>query len=406
MALVQPNHPLIKGTLNNLTYVIIISFSKDLCIQFGEENLIGLLSGCMNIFGTIIPFLYGKFALKWKHRHKLSGVIGFWLLGILLIFIAKKLYLFTLVLFGCILLGFATTIGGLVILGFIKCFPPIVFTGFSSGTGAAGLFGSLFYLILKVCNTPFNYVLLFTISWYPLYYCFFVSLLKSRFEIGVNKKIGVLIDDDDDCKNNYEEKESINTRSRSDSNASTNSNFPLVQNDSKLVEDLSDFEVQEAEINDFITFENTKKLIMKMKNLYFLFCIMYFLEYISITELADQISSLLPSSILEGQRRDLFFSMAMFLYQLGVFFGRSSLDYLQVKRPIYVILAIAVLVGSLFVQIYLKVFLSVFSLYCLYILIGVFGGIGYCNICFLLMSDDSISKRTKVIVILRKSRSF
>jgi battenin len=366
-----------------------MSFSKDLSKTFGEEKLISSLTGCMNIFGLIVPYFYGKYALKWKHRHKISGVVGLWLSGILLLFIAKKISVFYLVMIGCIFLGLGTTIGGLVILGFLKCFPPIVFAGFSSGTGCAGLFGSLFYLILKMLETPFEFVLAFILLWYPVYYMFFLFLLKIRFkaeislnEDGINEVMS---------EGNVEDALSTNV-DVANIKSINSSNNNLIEAIPKFKEDLSDFELQEAEINDLITLQNSKQVILTLKYLYFLFFFMYFLEYFSVTILADKVSDLAQTT---SKKTDIF-SIIQFIYQVGVFAGRSTLDYHKIKNLNSLIFSLLLLVLFLVFQIYFKYILTELHTYVVFFFIGLFGGMGYCNIVYLVISHSKVEKNLKV----------
>jgi battenin len=54
-------------------------------------------------------------------------------------------------------------VGEVVILGFQKNFPIFVLSGWSSGTGLAGIFGTLTYLFLKSMEVP-NKVTFFVMS--------------------------------------------------------------------------------------------------------------------------------------------------------------------------------------------------------------------------------------------------
>jgi hypothetical protein len=298
---------------------------------------------------------------------------------------------------GCLFLGLGTSLGGLIVLGFIKCFPPIVFSGFSSGTGFAGLFGATCYLFLKMCNASFEFVLGFIASLYPIYFFAFRSLLKFKFETDSATHRDVLIEDYDI---NQENVETIINNSKPDlSRERLSVDSKSLFNPKAIApiqtEDLSDFELNEAKINQLLTYENCIKILSLQKISFFLFFAMYFLEYFSITELADRLSSIYQSSSEDFKNRMIFADIQL-LYQLGVFVARSSLDFLQIKGTGRLVWLLFIVVGCQFFQFMAKSVFGIIWLYGIFVLVGVLGGLGYSNIMFEVISHPKSEKKSKV----------
>ncbi len=67
---------------------------------------------------------------------------------------------FFLSLVGSVMIGISCALGESVVLGFLKSFPSKLVTGWSSGTGMAGVGGAGLYLGFRSANFPDKYVIL------------------------------------------------------------------------------------------------------------------------------------------------------------------------------------------------------------------------------------------------------
>ena len=65
---------------------------------------------------------------------------------------------FFLSLLGSLMIGISCSLGESVVLGFLKSFPSKLVSGWSSGTGMAGVGGAGLYLGLRSANFPDKYV--------------------------------------------------------------------------------------------------------------------------------------------------------------------------------------------------------------------------------------------------------
>ena len=71
------------------------------------------------------------------------------------------------------LVGCAQTLGEVTMLGYFKFFPANIVSGWASGTGMAGLFGSAFYIMLKYMDINFFTIYMSCIPLVLVYYLIF-----------------------------------------------------------------------------------------------------------------------------------------------------------------------------------------------------------------------------------------
>lgn len=139
----------IMGMINNNAYVVILSASSTLTKEFHKEKYQSLYSGCLVVFSILIRILNLKFLVRILHRIRICIVFIIALLGVISMTLSVYTKNFWLSLFGTVLIGIATTFGDLTNQGLMKEFQPIVFSGYSSGTGCAGVTGSLYFLVAQ-----------------------------------------------------------------------------------------------------------------------------------------------------------------------------------------------------------------------------------------------------------------
>lgn len=97
---------------------------------------------------------------------------------------------FVLSLLGTLIIGSFTSVGSNTIIGFLKTFPADSISGFSSGTGLAGISGAGLYLIFSSLGLTFNFVVLILIPFAFIYLLNFnwILQLKARIDREVKKR--------------------------------------------------------------------------------------------------------------------------------------------------------------------------------------------------------------------------
>ena len=77
-------------------------------------------------------------------------------IGMFSITIGVNKNVLNLYLFGVPFTGLSCTVGNQTILGFIKTLNPKVISGYASGTGFAGIFGSVFFFVVNTLDMTYE----------------------------------------------------------------------------------------------------------------------------------------------------------------------------------------------------------------------------------------------------------
>ena len=90
--------------------------------------------------------------------------------GLFVLMLGIHSKLFYLSIAATTIIGMGESIGTITNLGFIKGFEADVVLGYSSGTGFAGLFGSIYYLVMNAWKVDFRIIWGFQICLLCIYY--------------------------------------------------------------------------------------------------------------------------------------------------------------------------------------------------------------------------------------------
>jgi len=104
------------------------------------------------VFSAFIRIANIKFFIKILHRYRIYTVITISSIGYVIISVscaATEDWGFYLSLVGSVFCGSMQALGEGVNLGFLKSFPSELVGGWSSGTGLAGIVGSLLFIALN-----------------------------------------------------------------------------------------------------------------------------------------------------------------------------------------------------------------------------------------------------------------
>lgn len=131
------------GTINNLPYVIVTSAASTIADSFGKKNLIGLVFGANVALSAVVKTVNGAFMLKVPYwiRYVINAILM--LIGLFGVAYAPSFW-FSLVCIMCV--GASSAFGENVALGYLRLFPSKMVNAWSSGTGMAGVLGSVIYI--------------------------------------------------------------------------------------------------------------------------------------------------------------------------------------------------------------------------------------------------------------------
>lgn len=154
------------GLLNNVGYVVVLSSSKSLADSFNAGDQIGAINWVLVGLGVVVRLLNTlrlEGRVSFRTRIWWCGLgFGVGTAGLAGTVMAAPHAPFALALFFILILGGSCSLGESVILGYLEAFPPTGVSGWSSGTGMAGLGGSGFYLALAFAGAS-NFVVYITL---------------------------------------------------------------------------------------------------------------------------------------------------------------------------------------------------------------------------------------------------
>lgn len=156
-----------------------------------------LFSGSQVFLSIFVRILNTRYLVRFRHKTRIWMAVGMWALSCLFNIIAYLTNQFWLSIIGTLLVGVGTGIGDGTNYGFMKCFPPIIVSGFSSGTGMSGIVGSSIYLVFKMMSIEFTPTLITLFLFYPVYILCFYMVVRIKRQIEdkadkieeVNKKL-------------------------------------------------------------------------------------------------------------------------------------------------------------------------------------------------------------------------
>jgi battenin len=136
----------ILGSFNNFGYVVVLSAASTLAGGFGQKNLIGVVQWANVFFGIAFKLMNSSDRFRsMTHRSRIAVNVSFLVFGLGIV--ALSVYVsFAVAIAGIVFIGIFSSFGESVLIGYLNLFPPTLTGAWSSGTGMAGVGGTLFYL--------------------------------------------------------------------------------------------------------------------------------------------------------------------------------------------------------------------------------------------------------------------
>ena len=179
------------GTLNNFSFVVVTSGSKALAESFNELQLLGVLQWASVGAGLFVRSLNAFVLEGVPTSTRVNAAAAVFLVGYIGLTISP-LVDFWLAVVSIVLIGGACSFGESVLLGFMRRYPVQITGGWSSGTGMAGVGGSLFYMLCWFllhsragCDTKQSLVVIYflMVASVPLYlFSYYVIVTRSSLE--------------------------------------------------------------------------------------------------------------------------------------------------------------------------------------------------------------------------------
>jgi len=343
---------------------VVNSAAKSLADGFGQSNMIGLILWCNIAFGIVARF-GNTFLLEGCKDGWRVMVAGYLMVaGLLGVSLSVWVNSWALCLVAVIIIGTASSFGESVLLGHMRKYSPDIVSGWSSGTGMAGVGGSLGYLVFVAAKLN-NIQIFGVLAPLGVIYCvlFFYALVPPPLSI-------------------------------SELGAGQAERAALVKN--MVVEDTTGSEVPKPK--GAKRYMNCLKLVWWNATQLLL---VYFFEYVASV---GGSASAQPAEYENSSNWFLRNSYAIlaFCYQLGVLVSRSSLHLFKVKKVevITILQGINMIYWVLQAKyLMLKGPGEIWILFALMVYVGLLGGGSYVNIFYLVLNDPQITSLDRELCI-------
>lgn len=166
------------GLITNFGYVIVFSAIKSIVEDFDMQQFAGVLQWANVAFGIGAKIINIVFLLEVSFAKRVFVNFAIMACGGVITMFSMKISFYMAVV-GIILIGTSSAFGESIMLGYFKRFDPKVAGAWSSGTGGAGVFGSLSFVLLKSVLKLDNFTI-FSIL-FPLSIIYYAAFLKIYF---------------------------------------------------------------------------------------------------------------------------------------------------------------------------------------------------------------------------------
>ncbi|KAK5579952.1 hypothetical protein RB653_009641 [Dictyostelium firmibasis] len=355
------------GNINNFSYCVVNAAGSNLANFFNNQKNIALILWANIAFGLVSRLINTFLIENVNPKLKIVANCIFMIIG--LVGVALSVYVnFGFCIAAIAFVGIASSFGESVILSYMKKFPAELVNGWSSGTGIAGVCGSLFYIAMiaaGLSNSTIFYMMLPTVVVYFLLF-FFGLKVPNNLAGGVSTS-----------NNSQTEKQS------------------LVKKD-QLIEDIDNNECGFAPPG-----ETKKQRYIRCARLVWYnainLALVYFFEYVASVGGADL-------ALKKDPKNDNFFianafAIFSFCYQLGVLVSRSSLQFIKIKHIGIITILQGINMVFWIVQARYKMVTSVWVLFILMVYCGLLGGASYVNVFYLILHDKKIPDEDRELCV-------
>lgn len=340
----------VLGVINNSGYTMINTSAQDLATNFGKKDLMGAFQLCLSILSILLRFLNSQYLLRVPHALKIGIVVCIWVCGYTIFYsafyITDSWLGFGTCLLATLLIGNFASIANVTAVGFMKTFPARVVSGFSSGTGFAGIVGSGITLMSKVVSLPFSMLCLIFI---PVSICYFFI-------------------------------------------------FRLIQAQKKTVPGEEVNPIQDARGNQNMSFENIRISFRHLGSPIINLTLVYYLEYACLVSFIDRANPKYDEKDDVAFIRRYAVICLSLTYQIGVFISRSSLPIIKIERVTLITIG-QFIVYLIFFSVAIWKWLDVYGQIPLMFICGLFGGSSFVNCYYLVMKNDTIDKSVREVAI-------
>ena len=174
------------GLVNNLGYTLIITGAQQFSSKVNDDTLIAFYPFALIAFNSVARFINSRYLITFSYFKRILGLSIYFCAGYVLLFIILMIIdsysdfnqkvAFLLTLIPTVIMGTGQSLGEATFLGYIRTFPEDYVSGWSTGTGIAGILAAILSLTFKLIGDDFDLKNLYIII-SPVTILFFFCLL-------------------------------------------------------------------------------------------------------------------------------------------------------------------------------------------------------------------------------------
>ena len=382
------------GLVNNLGYVLIITSAQQFAAKLNNETLIAFYPLALILFNSIARFINSKYCITISYFKRILGLSIYFCFGYVFLFTILTIIenskdfdsnlAFFLSLIPAIVMGTGQSFGEATFLGYIRTFPEDYVSGWSSGTGFAGVFGASLSLIFKIITEKFDLKNLYLIISPVTIVFFFAFYITFRIKNNIDSKRKLENESDNNFSNTNQQIEGDLPERPSDLIAENNNN--------NTATDVS--KNKEMSFENFpVVFKYGKRYILNLFTV-------YFLEYTICSGLCERANNF---GYIDS--KGTFFEKAQYetlllCYQIGVVISRSSLFIFKYLKNVK-ILNLLQLTNFIFwfIEAMCNIISNQWVCFVTLILLGLCGGGVYVGCFYFILNDNKIPSEYKELCL-------
>jgi battenin len=315
------------GLFNNLGYTLMITGAQQFSNKVNNDALIAFYPFALIALNTVARFINSRCLIKLSYFKRILGLSIYYGSGYVLLFAILTMIdniegfnntlAFLLTLIPTIIMGTGQCLGEATFLGYIRTFPEDYISGWSTGTGIAGISAAVLSLTFKLIGENFDLKNLYIIVSPAAIVFFFAYYITYR----VKANIDATLIKEEETFNNISGIEVERKTGETLNNDKETQNRPSdLLNENQYSNRATDVSLnEELSCKNFVLgFRYGKRYIINM-------FIVYFLEYCVCTGFCERANHYKYVDSKGAFYENAQYEAFLLFYQLGVFLSRSSL---------------------------------------------------------------------------------
>ncbi|MCQ2820914.1 MAG: battenin family protein [archaeon] len=399
------------GLINNLGSVLVVSCAQQFAKELNNQALVGFYPMAIKLFSSFSRFVNSKFCIKISYLKRVIFLSCYFLVGYLSLFTIllckkkmsnfNKTLGFVLSLFPSFIMGSGEALGEVNVLGYLRALPGDFISGWSTGTGFAGVGGAGLTLLFKLLGLDTMLLYLFLSPVTIIYFLLFFTSTKvkvwaedsARANLGAIKSADGLMPKDEE---NVENKgEAPTDKSAEEENKTEEDKTKEEENKTEEVPQEGETDVKE---NKAMSIENFKLAFSKGKYYILNLALVYYLEYAAYSGFSERVSFF--KRVTDTRFQEYCYEYFCLCYQTGVLISRSSLALLK-HNPYVIIYSLIQFVNYVFL--FCCAYFSFLHTWWVFFIIlvetGLMGGSSYVGCLYYLMNTDTIEPKLRELCL-------